>query len=86
MMAPLTVVFFAIIGVVLAENLAYFAMHRGLTILLFASAGVVVASFEFYTSIRKVTQKEEKKVEILERQRNMVLELFGDTLEDLDNE
>jgi mannose/fructose/N-acetylgalactosamine-specific phosphotransferase system component IIC len=84
---PLTLVFFIIIGVVVADFFNLEATARNSVILGFSFIGFIVAILEFVVVMNKAkklnllnTESEREKFE--EKQRQMILKAFGDDLDE----
>jgi len=86
---PLTIVFFILIGRILIDNNPSLENYTSIIFMVAILLALIVSAVEFMVILRKVnienylSKPEEERIE---RQRKMILEVFGDTLDGKENE
>ena len=86
---PVTIVFFILIGRILIDNNPSLENYTSIIFMVAILLALIVSAVEFMVILRKVnienylSKPEEERIE---RQRKMILEVFGDTLDGKENE
>lgn len=86
---PVTIVFFILIGKILIDNNPSLKNYTSIIVIVAIFIALIVSAVEFMVILRKVnienylSKPEEERIE---RQRKMILEVFGDTLDGEENE
>jgi len=86
---PVTIVFFILISKILIDNNPSLKNYTSIIVIVAIFLALTVSVAEFMVILRKVNVENylsKPEEEIIERQRKMILEVFGDTLDGEENE